>query len=74
MMKCQLHSNWVAIYVCANSSRSYFASIVVNMKDQLVELVKILMTFITIDLSNNFILAQSLTIESVALFNKLWVT
>ncbi|XLR33865.1 hypothetical protein S83_061765 [Arachis hypogaea] len=32
---------------------SYFASIVVNMKDQSVQLVKILMTFTTMDLSNN---------------------
>ncbi|KAL4328068.1 hypothetical protein AHAS_Ahas13G0163100 [Arachis hypogaea] len=55
----------------ANSSRSYFASIVINMKDQLVELVKILMTFITIDLSNNLFGSISYIIESMALFHKL---
>ncbi|KAL4292774.1 hypothetical protein AHAS_Ahas18G0061700 [Arachis hypogaea] len=38
--------------------RSYFASIVVNMKDQSVELVKILMTFTTVDLSNNLLVGE----------------
>ncbi|MED6125695.1 hypothetical protein PIB30_071097, partial [Stylosanthes scabra] len=45
-------------YMSTNSSSnypSYFASIAVNMKDQSVELVKILITFTTIDLSNNLL-------------------
>ncbi|KAL4359036.1 hypothetical protein AHAS_Ahas08G0037200 [Arachis hypogaea] len=42
----------------ANSSRSYFTSIMVNIVDQLVELVKILMTFTTIGLSNNLFVGE----------------
>ncbi|KAL4390361.1 hypothetical protein AHAS_Ahas03G0137400 [Arachis hypogaea] len=58
-----------------HSSRSYFVSIVVNIKDQLVKLVKILITFTIKDLSNNlFVGSISHIIESVTLFHKLWIT
>ncbi|KAL4359032.1 hypothetical protein AHAS_Ahas08G0036800 [Arachis hypogaea] len=41
-----------------DSSRLYFALVVVNMKNQLGKLVKILITFPTIELSNNLFVGK----------------